>query len=358
MRPTLTCGAEDSIRRAVEELRHNGGGLIPVTRDGKLIGVVTEGSLAIALANDVNIHDACTEAMADAFPIAPYATGAEALRMLTDFRMPALIVADDAGHVMGILTVSDLYPRRRMLPRPDPVGGMATPFGVYLTSGGISGGVSQLAIAATGAAMFTMLTTSAVASAWMLSPLDKTRLSEGIKTSIAEAVAFALFGLIMRLSPLAGTHGAEHMVVHAMERGEELTPEIVARMPRVHPRCGTNIAVALTLFLGISMSEWTSDFSARVVLGAFVTLFFWRPLGSFVQQNITTKKPNEKQLRSGIKAATELIDRHSTAKMSTSNIPRRIWNSGLIHVMTGSMVTYWVLQGVMTLFHFKLPGME
>ncbi len=31
------------------------------------------------------------------------------------------------------------------------------------------------------------------------------------------------------------------MVVHAIEEGEDLTLEKVRPMPRVHPRCGTNL---------------------------------------------------------------------------------------------------------------------
>jgi uncharacterized protein YqhQ len=36
-------------------------------------------------------------------------------------------------------------------------------------------------------------------------------------------------------------------VVHAIERGEPLLAESVRAMPRVHPRCGTNIVAAAFL---------------------------------------------------------------------------------------------------------------
>jgi uncharacterized protein YqhQ len=42
------------------------------------------------------------------------------------------------------------------------------------------------------------------------------------------------------------------MVVHAIERGEPLVLEVVRRMPRVHPRCGTNLVAGIALFLGLA----------------------------------------------------------------------------------------------------------
>ena len=131
-----------------------------------------------------------------------------------------------------------------------------------------------------------------------------------------------------------------------------------AGLPRVHPRCGTNLAVGIALFYSISQGHWYADDHTRLLVAAIATLYLWRPLGSFVQQYITTKKPNEKQIRSGIKAGNELIERYSTARMSTASIPKRLWNSGLSQVIFGSGLAYGVLQGAMLLFHFKLPGLE
>ncbi|MER3495923.1 MAG: hypothetical protein C4320_03425, partial [Armatimonadota bacterium] len=65
-----------------------------------------------------------------------------------------------------------------------------------------------------------------------------------------------MFVILFRLLPLAGTHAAEHMAVNALERGEPLDPEVVARMPRTHIRCGTNLAVGAGLFFGISETPW------------------------------------------------------------------------------------------------------
>lgn len=341
----------------MEELRRNGG-VLPVVSKGVLIGIVTENSLTKALGDDYSLLDSCSRAMDEALTIPPYASGAEALRLLSEMEQPTLVVVDDMGRVTGLISPSDLFPRRRMKPRPASVGGMATPFGVYLTSGAQRGGVSLFAVMATGAVMFCMLVTGAVLASWALSPLDHTSLSEPAKTFIDWAGAIGLFLLIMRLAPLAGTHGAEHMTVHAIERGEELTLDVVSRMPRVHPRCGTNLAVAVTLFSVISQTEWVEDYSVRVLVAVVVTLYSWKPLGSFAQQFITTRKPSERQLRSGIKAGIELIDKYSVARFSSVNVPTRIWNSGLLHVVAGSILAWLLLEGVLMLFHLNLPGVR
>ncbi len=55
-----------------------------------------------------------------------------------------------------------------------------------------------------------------------------------------------LIGLESNTRRLFGYHGAEHKTINAYEAGDELTPEIVAKYPIEHPRCGT--AFLLTVF--------------------------------------------------------------------------------------------------------------
>ena len=357
MRQTLTVGAEDSLERAISELRRNGG-FIPIIESGVLCGQLTEEMLRSELLLDANLTISAGSVAQPAPKISPYSTGSEALRRFDSERVDRLIVVDDHGRVMGQIRPSDLYPKKRILPRPALVGGMATPFGVYLTTGAIRGGASLLAVVSTGTLMFTMLACSNVIGTFATQPLAHSQLPGFLKDSIPAVLILCLFGLIMRLIPLSGTHAAEHMVVHAMERGEELVPEVVARMPRVHPRCGTNIAVGMTLFLSIYGIEWIKYDDIRFLTAAIVTLFSWRPLGSLVQYYITTKKPTEAQIRSGIKAGNELMSRFATAKSTQASIPVRIWNSGLLQVVMGSSLMLLLLKGVMLLFHFSIPGLE
>ncbi len=46
-------------------------------------------------------------------------------------------------------------------------------------------------------------------------------------------------GRIPDVRRLFGYHGAEHKTINAWEAGAELSPEVVARFPIEHPRCGT-----------------------------------------------------------------------------------------------------------------------
>jgi uncharacterized protein YqhQ len=48
-----------------------------------------------------------------------------------------------------------------------------------------------------------------------------------------------LIGRMPEVKRLFGYHGAEHKTINAFEAGAELTPEVVAKYPIEHPRCGT-----------------------------------------------------------------------------------------------------------------------
>ncbi len=48
-----------------------------------------------------------------------------------------------------------------------------------------------------------------------------------------------LIGRLPDVKRLFGYHGAEHKTINAYEAGAELTPEVVAKYPIEHPRCGT-----------------------------------------------------------------------------------------------------------------------
>jgi len=357
MRPTLTISSVDTVERAVHELRRNGGAILPVVDNGFFVGSISELSLTTALAEGLPLSTACGDTVEMCEPIAPYVSGSEALRRFSDAGGKTLIVVDDLFHVMGVISPSDLYPRKRSRPNLGTVGGMATPFGVYLTNGSLRGGVSLLAVVTTGMVMFTMLVTSVLISQPAFHALEHSKLNADWQIAIQNVLVFGLFGLMMRLSPVAGTHAAEHMVVHAIERGEELTPEVVARMPRVHPRCGTNLVAASTLFLGIFGTKWVDDDGVRFMVAAIATLFLWKPLGSFAQQYVTTRKPNRKQIESGIKAGNDLIRGYTTARSTVASIPLRFWNSGLLQVISGSTGIYLLLQGISWAFHLKIPGL-
>jgi hypothetical protein len=130
-------------------------------------------------------------------------------------------------------------------------------------------------------------------------------------------------------------------------------------MPRVHPRCGTNLAAGATLFLGIFLSPWVESWELRFFVAAFATLYLWKRLGSLMQLFITTKPASDKQIRSGIRAGQELLDRYATSRISMPSVPVRIWRSGMLHVMLGSILCsglVWVLFEALEVYcNVKLP---
>ncbi|HOM71154.1 MAG TPA: DUF1385 domain-containing protein, partial [Armatimonadota bacterium] len=141
--------------------------------------------------------------------------------------------------------------------------------------------------------------------------------------------------LLLRLSPLSGYHGAEHQVVHTIESGERLIPEIVSRMPRPHPRCGTNLMIALATFAAITSMFGTS---LGVFLAVAVVILGWRKIGYYAQLYITTKKPSPRQLQSGIKAGEELLAKFRREPNKQPDGLSRIWHMGMIQVLTGYTV--------------------
>ena len=64
-------------------------------------------------------------------------------------------------------------------------------------------------------------------------------LLEGVVRLLLIVGYIALIGLMPDVKRLFGYHGAEHKTINAYEAGAELIPEIVAKYPIEHPRCGT-----------------------------------------------------------------------------------------------------------------------
>ena len=64
-------------------------------------------------------------------------------------------------------------------------------------------------------------------------------LIEGVIQLVLLIAYIWAIGLMEDVKRLFGYHGAEHKTINAYEAGAELTPEIVAKYPIEHPRCGT-----------------------------------------------------------------------------------------------------------------------
>jgi CBS domain-containing protein len=351
-RPSLSVEPADSLALAASRLIQNGYNFLPVIAHEKLVGVITGRGLANALGEAVEPSDAVSDYMSQTSPIRGYATGAEALRTFVEGE--PLVVVDDDERLIGILSPADLFPRYRPQLRPPLVGGLATPFGVYLTSGNLGAGVPVYALISSGAAITAMFSAATVLGGLLSLWLHRNGLQSGVTDSIQIGSTVLLFCAIFKLVPLSGIHGAEHQVVHAIERELELTPSVVKRMPLVHPRCGTNYSVAFSLFLGIFGWEWTPQPEYRLLVAVIATLALWRPLGRFAQLFVTTKRPNAKQLDQAISAGHELLGKYASAKSSYPNIGQRIWNSGLPYILIGCCLVSAICAGIGYAFHLTV----
>lgn len=336
--PALAAGSTLEVA-----LRHTTvGPLVPVVGPGDVsLGAATAASLARAFANGAASTEPVETVLAEVVTLPPHATGAEALRAMTAANVGEALVVDGGGVYRGILLLGDLF-RAPEPPRPPVVGGMATPVGVYFTTGTLGAGVPRWGLALTGALLTTILLASSQAG-FLLAE----RLPGAWGSYAGAAIPVALFGLAMRLMPLSGIHGAEHQVVHAIERGERLIPDVVRRMPRVHPRCGTNFAAGMSLFLLLFTWRWTPDDELRLLVAALATLFFWRPIGSVLQQWVTTKRPTDRQLAGAIRGGEELLRKYALADRHNHSPFNRIWQSGMPVVMVGSFAAAgvgWAIQ--------------
>lgn len=334
-RPTPTAEVGTSLGQAVRKMRDAGLQVLPVTSESKLIGVLTQAKLFDAISKDTSETSDVAEWIEMATTVDSFRPAAEAFRLLENAAF--LVVVDADQRVVGLIEPSTFWEVLPEPERPPLVGGMATPFGVYLTNGSVGGGKKGIHLVLTGVLLFTFFLSGKILSLFL-----ESRLPSSSSWNLAiEILPTLLLLMTFRLLPIAGYHAAEHMVVHALEEGEELTPEVVKRMSRVHPRCGTNLAVGLTMFMTIWQLPWAVE-EIRLVTALLTTLFFWRVIGSFVQKWITTRTPNDKQIQSGIDAANQLLEAFAVAPHRQPNPFQRIFKSGMLHVMLGSFIAYGI----------------
>ncbi len=125
-------------------------------------------------------------------------------------------------------------------------------------------------------------------------------------------------------------HGAEHMTVHAQERGELLEQATVRKYPTAHPRCGTAfllvvmvVAVMAFAFVGRDPLWWL--LASRVVLIPVIAAFSYEVIRlsgrfsdnplvrlitgpSLALQALTTRQPDDDQIEIAIAAMRRTID--------------------------------------------------
>jgi uncharacterized protein YqhQ len=131
-------------------------------------------------------------------------------------------------------------------------------------------------------------------------------------------------GFMPDVKRLFGYHGAEHKTINAFEAGAELTPDVVAKYPIEHPRCGTAFMLTFVLLsvvvhsaLGDMTIVWR--LASRILLipviaGIAVEYIRWTanhlgsPLVRFLikpnlaLQSLTTRQPDNSMLEVAIES--------------------------------------------------------
>jgi hypothetical protein len=360
-------------------------GVVPIVEEnGIFAGWLTEATLVHALltaTEEGTAHRLRHEPLVSLITQPPTTLLSEnplsmALEALDKHHISVLPVVSTSGHYQGILGHADIVEDLSRPLQMPTIGGMATPLGVYLTNGNQSGGVGYLGLLLTGLLLFSlqlvvmaivMPLTNALEHAPYFLTLSKPLrdVTEGFLVTTLHA--FLLLGLV-RFSPMAGYHAAEHQVVHALERSEPLLPEIVKAMPRVHPRCGTNLVAGFFLLsLGETFQPLLGIYGYPVF--ALFALLYWRTLGSWVQKNLTTRPAKQSEIESGIYAAQSLLKQgNDRAIITTSNSTRlhpllypllRLWRMGILQIASGFATGVGILWLLMRLFpalnHLLLP---
>ncbi len=380
LRTPTPVAPDEVLGKAAFLLRTAPMGGLPVVRGGMLVGWLDEAVLTAALAENPDDPRPVGE-LADpaGLAVAPHATLPELADAFRYADAAALPVVTPGSQYLGIVLRADVAAAlggRYGTPRQ--IGGMATPLGVYMTNGTVSGGAGWLGLMLTGVVLATTAWVSQLALTFVLAgayhllhmPLLKELAQfidqdpaylplaagpECLRELLGLVLVMLAFMLLFRFMPrMGGTHAAEHQTINALEAGEPLTPEAVARMPRVHPRCGTNlwsigmlgylsltlVALVLSTPLGRAYLPIVGTIELWIVLAIVLT---WRPFGAWLQQHITTRPASPREIASGIAAAREVQRRSLTQPDRPLTLARRVWSMGLVPVAVGFIVAGFVL---------------
>ena len=275
-------------------------------------------------------------------------------------------IVDEHGRYTGQCASKTLLLRLiHGLLRPQRVGGLATPLGVYMTSGQYISGAGIKGLVVTGL-MFGLMThilswVTLAASSMLIAVFPNIVNMHFVEWEIIQqGLMLVSFLSLVRLTPISALHAAEHMTINAMENDLELDDETVRTQPREHARCGTNLMV---LFTGIMLLiviypymlerlNWVGS-TLYLLAAALLLSKVWYSSGLWLQRNFTTKDPSKAQLASGLRAGQELLDKFSADPHPNPTFLRKLWGSGmpimlvsyLLSLAIFSVLIFWVGSG-------------
>lgn len=184
--------------------------------------------------------------------------------------------------------------------------GFTTPFGILIRYGKVRAGVSNTQLMLYFLAMALL--------ALMFSELVALMRTGTVTPFIAtdNFIAMGLMAVLVRLTPLSGTHAAEHQVILALSQGLPLTLETVRQQSRVDPRCGSSTIILLLMTSPGLILVWNGMMTMNNLslglgsLGLLLTLWLGPGISQGVQALLLTKEPTDQQLKDAIDVAEEL----------------------------------------------------
>ena len=110
-----TLGPDDSCSQAATLMREEDCGSIPVVKDAKLVGIVTDRDITIrcvAAGKDAKTTRIAEIMSADPVTVTPETDAEEASRMMAEFQVRRLPVAEN-GRLVGIIVTAQLARREK-----------------------------------------------------------------------------------------------------------------------------------------------------------------------------------------------------------------------------------------------------
>ena len=179
------------------------------------------------------------------------------------------------------------------------------------------------------------------ASEWLEGMLGSelaANLAEGVIRLVFFLAYIVLIGRMNDIRRVFMYHGAEHMTVHAQERGDPLEVAAIRKYPTAHPRCGTAfllvvmvVSVVAFVFVGREPLWWLV--ASRIVLIPVIAavsyevirlsgMFAGNPLvglitgPSLALQRLTTREPTDDQIEIAIEAMRLTLDADAATEQS------------------------------------------
>lgn len=147
------------------------------------------------------------------------------------------------------------------------------------------------------------------------------------------AIFVAYLALVTRIGDLRRVfeyHGAEHMSIHALEHGEELTVAAVGKYRTLHLRCGTSfllivMVVSIFVFAAVGRPDWYWLVLSRIVLVPLIAGISYEVIKvagrhennalvrvamapGLALQWLTTRQPDEAQIEVAIAALERIVE--------------------------------------------------